>query len=63
MKEGEGGVKLTPTLPQQKLPSKSPALLGLIAINFDNQPSKYPNWIPHFGTQCFQLTPNTGTSL
>ena len=28
----EGGVKLTPRLPQKKLPSKSPALLGLTSV-------------------------------
>ena len=28
---------------------------GLV-INFDNHPNNYPNWVPHLGTQCFQVT-------
>ena len=26
-------------------------------MNFDKHPNKYPTWVTHLGSQCFQLAP------
>ena len=38
------------------MPLVSQNSLKTVWSKFDSYPSKYPNWVPHLGTQYFQLT-------